>query len=498
MKVETELSLGRIRGLRTDSGVEVYRGIPYAAPPIGPLRFRAPAPPAPWPDERDATVGGPSPVQSGSSMFSGTIPGNRVERADEDCLTVDVWTPSARDGRRRPVLVWICGGAFLTGGSAVETYDGEALAASQDVVVVSVNYRMGALGFLWLDGGDSNCGLRDQMAALRWVARHAAAFGGDPANVTVFGESAGAGSILHFLPAAAREGLVRRAIIQSAGVEHSQTRTDAEMVRQAVMDAAGLRRDAELWDLPWPALLEAQERALPGLMASVGSLPFHPVVDGDVVPAKPGLSWEVPGVDVLFSWTAEEMRLYPDPRADERPSLLRRIRGLIEKRTGADPGEAAAGRLADFYADRGTGADVWAAVQTDALMLLPARRVALSHASVDGSSTHVASFDWGATGGDWRRGAFHAIDLPFSFGTLDRCGWLEFLGAAGADDRGARRLADLHMAAWGAYARTGDPGWGPFPAEVMHFDSECSVTGDPLIDAAAAWEGLWSADGPPM
>lgn len=498
MEVENETSLGRLRGLKTPAGVEIYRGIPYAATPVGPLRFRAPRSPVPWSGVRDATVGGASPVQSGSSMFSGTIPGNRVERVDEDCLTVDVWTPSTQDGAGRPVIVWICGGAFLTGGSAVETYDGEALAAGQDVVVVSVNYRMGALGFLWVDGGDSNCGLRDQLAALRWARRHADAFGGDPGNITVFGESAGAGSILHFLPAAARERLVRRAIIQSAGVEHSQTRTDAEMVKQAVLDAAGVGRDADLWSLPWPALLEAQERALPGLMGSVGSLPFHPVVDGDVVPAKPGLSWEVPGVDVLLSWTAEEMRLYPDRRADERPRLLRRIRGLIEKRTGSDPGDAAAGRLADFYADRGSGADIWAAVQTDALMLLPARRVALSHASVEGSSTHVASFDWGATGGDWRKGAFHAIDLPFSFGTLDRGGWLEFLGAAGGDDRGAHQLAERHMAAWAAYARTGDPGWGRFPDEVMHFDAQCSVGGDPLRDAAAAWEGLWSADGPPM
>ncbi len=498
MEVETETSLGRLRGLRSDAGVEIYRGIPYAAPPLGPHRFRAPLPPTSWSGLRDATVAAASPVQSGSSMFSGTIPGNRVERVDEDCLTVDVWTPSAGDGGRRPVVVWVCGGAFLTGGSAVQTYDGEALAASHDVVVVSVNYRMGALGFLWVDGGDSNCGLRDQLAALRWTAEHAAAFGGDPGDITVFGESAGAGSILHFLPTAAREGLVRRAIIQSAGVEHSQTRTDAEMVRQAVMHAAGVRRDAELWSLPWPALLEAQERVLPGLMASVGSLPFHPVVDGDVVPAKPGVSWDVGGVDVLFSWTAEEMRLYPDRRADERDALLRRIRGLIRKRTGSDPGDAAAGRLADFYADRGTGADMWAAVQTDALMLLPARRVALSHASVEGSSTHVASFDWGATGGDWRRGAFHAVDLPFSFGTLDRCGWLEFLGAAGSDDRGAHGLAERHMAAWAAYARAGDPGWGQFPGEIRHFDSACSVGGDPLGEAAAAWDGLWSVDGPPM
>ena len=497
MEVEIDTPQGRLRGVRTPGGVSLFRGIPYAARPVDRLRFRSPEPAPPWPGVRDATLPAPSPVQSRSSVFSGTLPGNRVEAVAEDCLTVDVWTP-ARPGDRTPVVVWICGGAFLTGGSTIETYDGARLAAEHDVVVVSVNYRMGALGFLWLEGGDSNCGLRDQMEALRWTVAHAEAFGGDPDHITVLGESAGAGSILHLLPAAAKEGLVRRAILQSAGVEHTQTRTEADRVARSVRDAAGVATDAELWSLPPESILEAQEAAVPPLMMTVGSLPFHPVVDGDLVVEKPGLAWDVGAVDVLISWTAEEMRLYPDRRADDPPRLLRRVRGLIEKRTGTDPGEAVARHLAGFYSDRGSGADIWAAIQTDALMLLPARRVALGRAGVEGGHIHVASFDWGATGGDWRKGAFHAIDLPFSFGTLERCDWLDFLGAAGGDDRGARRLADRHMAAWAAYARTGDPGWGQFPAEVMHFDSECWVGGDPLVAAAEAWSDLWSADGPPM
>ena len=491
MEVEIETSLGRLKGRQVPPGVTAFRGIPYAAPPTGPFRFQAPLPAEPWAGVRDATKGGPSPVQSRSNMFSGGLPGNTVTEVDEDCLTVDVWTPATgHDGGRRPVVVWICGGAFLTGGSAVETYDGAALAAQGDVVV-SVNYRMGALGFLWVEGGDSNCGLRDQMAALRWAAEHAAAFGGDPRNITILGESAGAGSILHFLPRAARDSLVRRAIIQSAGVEHTQQPAVADRVKAAVLDAAGVTSDKELFDLPWEAVLDAQEKALPGLMGTVGSLPFHPVVDGDVVATVPGIEWDVAGVDVLISWTAEEMRLYPDRKAEDPAQLRRRIRGLIQKRTGSDPGDGAADRLRDFYAPAGGGADIWAAVQTDALMRLPARRVALH----PGVRPYVAQFDWGATGGEWRRGAFHAIDLPFTFGTLDRGGWLDFLGASAADDRGARALADAHMATWASFARTGEPGWGRFPEQVMHFDTELSVGPDPLVDAAAAWDGLWSADG---
>ncbi len=494
MEIELDTDLGRLRGSRTHSGLEVYRGIPYAQAPTGLRRFRAPRPATAWTGVRDATRAAPSPVQSGSSIFSGVLPGNRVGQVDEDCLTLDVWTPSSTDGGARPVMVWICGGAFMTGGSAIETYDGSALAAGQDVVVVSVNYRLGVLGFLWAEGGDANCGLRDQMEALRWVRAHVSAFGGDPGCVTVFGESAGAGSILHMLPAAAREGLVDRAVLQSPGVEHTQTPDVAEQVKRAVLDAAGLRAERDLWSLPWPALLDAQEKAVPGLMGTVSAMPYHPVVDGDLLRIKPGVDWEAPGVDLMFSWTAEEMRLYPDPGARDPVGLRRRIRGLIERRTGSDPGDAAAERLAAFYADRGDGADSWAAVQTDALMRLPARRVV----SLPGVAAHVAQFDWGATGGEWRKGAFHAIDLPFSFGTLHGGGWLEFLGAGGDDDRGAGRLADAHLAAWGAFARTGEPGWGRFPDQMMRFDTECSLSGDPLVDAAAAWEGLWDPDGRQM
>lgn len=484
MEARIDTPFGPVAGAPVEGGrAWSWRGVPYGAAPVGGLRFRSPQPPEPWADLRDATRPGPSPLQSGSSLFAGGLPGNTVGDVSEDCLTVDVWAPDAEAAGGWPVMVWIPGGAFLTGGSAVETYDGARLAAEHGLVVVSVNYRLGAAGFLWVDGGEPNCGLRDQLAALRWVRQAAAAFGGDPANVTVVGESAGAGSVLHLLPAAAAEGLLRRAVIQSAGVEHTQGTAEAGKVKAAVMAAAGCETDRDLWSLPAAALLEAQERAMPALMAEVGSLPFHPAVDGDLVTARPGDAWPIGATDVLVGWTAEEMRLYPDRGADEADGLRRRLRGLVRRRTGADVDDAAVDRLADFYSPAGTGADIWAAAQTDILMRLPARRLALS---VEGPTVHLAQFDWGATGGEWRRGAFHAIDLPFTFGTLDRCGWLEFLGAAGPDDRGARRLADLHMAAWAAYARTGDPGWPTAPT-VMHLDADSGPGPDPLVEAAMVW-----------
>jgi para-nitrobenzyl esterase len=491
MKELIETPSGPVQGTAVAGGRALcWRGIPYAAAPIGPLRFRAPAPPAPWGDVRSAVAISPAPVQSASSLFAGGIPGNQLAAVSEDCLTVDIWAPAGgRSGR--PVLVWIPGGAFLTGGSAVPTYDGSRLAAEQDVVVVSVNYRLGALGFLWLEDGDSNCGLRDQLAALRWTRDSIAAFGGDPANVTVVAESAGAGSLIHILPAAASEGLLRRAVIQSCGVEQTQSRADTEKVKSAVLATAGVGSERELWSLPWRALLEAQEAAVPGLMATVGAMPFHPAVDGDLVGERPADSWPIGSVDILVSWTAEEMRLYPDRGAEDPDGLRSRLRGLVRRRTGVDTDVTP---LLDFYSSCGTGADIWAAAQTDLIMRLPARRLALS---VTGSAVHLAQFDWGATGGDWRRGAFHAIDLPFTFGTLDVAGWDSFLGAAGPDDRGAHRLAEFHMEAWAAYARTGDPGWEPAPV-TMRFDTDSAAGDDPLVETAAVWRSVVGDSWPPI
>ena len=501
MEPLVEIDAGRVRGRWEPPGVQVFRGIPYASAPIGTRRFRSPHPVEPWPGTLRADRFGPAPMQSVSSIYAGGLPANRVGEVSEDCLTANVWSPGP--GAGRPVMVWVFGGAYLTGGSAIETYDGARLAAEQDVVVVSFNYRMGALGFLAVEGGDANCGLRDQLAALRWVRRNISAFGGDPGNVTVFGESAGAGSLLHLLCCPEATGATDRVVLQSPGVEHTLDLEQARTVTRAVMEAAGVDRPGRLWDLPAAAIVAAQEAALPSLLASVGSMPLHPVVDGEFLPAEPGSGFRAPDVDLLISWTAEEMRLYPNARADEGgpPVLLKWLRRMISTRTGVDPGEAEASRLLDFYLPAGTGADMWAAIQTDRVMRLPARRMALAHvaavaAADSGRRTYVAQFDWGAEGGAWRRGAFHAIDLPFTFGTLGRGGWLEFLGAAGPDDRGARNLADVHMREWAAFARTGEPGWPEFPVAVFRMDEEPAVGPDPLAGAARAWEGLWSDDGP--
>ena len=305
MTPTVEVATGRLQGLSARAGrskrtVRAFHGIPYAADPVGPLRFRAPQPPEPWGGVRDATEFGPASMQSGASPFSGTIPGNHVAAVSERCLTLDVWAPDEAGGL--PVLVWVSGGAFLTGGTGIETYDGSGLAADEGVVVVEVNYRLGVLGFGWFGGlgrdgggaveswaGDTNCGLRDQLAALSWVRDNIAAFGGDPTNVTVFGESAGAGSLAHLLASPASAGLARRCILQSPGIDHTLYPDDVERVADAVLRRLSIPRSKTelLWDVGAEDLVAAQEAVVLEMMTVLTSMPFHPFVDGDLVPSSP-------------------------------------------------------------------------------------------------------------------------------------------------------------------------------------------------------------------
>ncbi|HBZ70804.1 MAG TPA: carboxylesterase, partial [Deltaproteobacteria bacterium] len=260
-----ETRLGKIRGTEGE-GVEIFRGIPYAKAPLGRLRLRPPLPPEPWAGIREATQSGPCAPQNASMV--GALLGLPATEVSEDCLTLNVWTPAAGDGRRRPVLVWIHGGAFVFGSGSQAPYEGAQLSALGDVVVVTLNYRLGALGFLALpalaeeEGGVcGNFGLLDQIAALEWVRDHAAVFGGDPDRVTIFGESAGAMSVGTLLGTPAARGLFRNAIAQSGAAHNVSTPEQGERVAHAFMKELGLAlTDVEgLRAIPVSAILAAQQ-----------------------------------------------------------------------------------------------------------------------------------------------------------------------------------------------------------------------------------------------
>ncbi len=229
---------GQLRGTRTN-GIAVFRGVPYAAAPVGPLRFAPPHPVAAWPDIRDVTQDRPIAPQPRSRLAH--VMGDFEQPQSEDCLTLTVWTPAA-DAKKRPVLVWIHGGAFSSGAGSLPWYSGEQFAARDDIVAVSINYRLGALGFLYLPGiSDGNLGLLDQIAALRFVRENIAAFGGDPDNITVAGQSAGAASIAILLTMPEAQGLFRRAIMQSTPFGRmSRTSEDAHRIGRSLFEVLGI------------------------------------------------------------------------------------------------------------------------------------------------------------------------------------------------------------------------------------------------------------------
>ncbi len=509
-----ETGSGTLAGTTIDTehgAVHRFAGVPYGTAPVGAARFRSAAPVAPWSGVRVADTLGPSPVQAVGGPFSGLVPGSAVDRVDEDCLTLNVWRPARLGPEPLPVLVWIYGGAFVTGGSAVATYDGARLAAEQGVVVVTVNYRVGALGFLDLrsvpggDSADTNCGLRDLVLALQWIQRHIGSLGGDPSRVTVFGESAGAGSIMHLLTVPGIERLVRRAIGQSPGIDFTQTAVLSAAVATAFMAHAGVATVDELRRLPADRIVEVQAAVATALLFDIGTMPFHPVVDGDLVPASPSVAiagGAAAGIDLLLGYTADEMRLFPDPRADDldEPGLAAWVRSYLTYRMGRDPGGDTAAALVRNYATaasgtaRSKGSDLWAAITTDGIMRQPVLRVAESRAGA--APTFVYQFDWQSRRPGYDLGAFHAIELPFVFDAFTVDGWDVFVGV----DAGGRELARAMRSAWAAFAATGDPSvaalgpWPPYDATArctMVLDERSRVVDDPLAAERCWWDGLW-------
>jgi len=494
---QVETAGGRIEGARVaapdGTGLQRFLGIPYAAPPVGARRFAPPAPAAPWSGVRPATRFGPAAPQSAG--VASRLPSFSVTDGDEDCLTLNVWTP-ALDGAR-PVLVWLHGGAYLSGASAMAVFDGARLAAEGDVVVVTANYRLGALGYLGFDGGDAtvdavaNCGLRDQHQALEWVAEHIVAFGGDPGRVTVFGESAGAGSVLH-LAAGRRGPPVHRAIVQS-GEPRTLTPELAARVRAALavrlgIEATGIAQVDALRTVPVEALLDAQNAVFGELGLATGLMPFHPTIDDDLVDLDPIAAFaagRASALDLVIGNTRDELRLFADPRARDLTDDA--LLGMLGRLAG---GQVDPGRILAAYRDgrpERTAADIWEAARTDAVLRVPALRVADAQVEAGGRA-HVYRFDWEAPG----IGAAHAVDVPFIFGTFDRDGWGD---AVGADDR-AQRLGRTIRDAWCTFAATGDPNHGGIPDWPAHdpatrptllLAAPCRLAHDPDGAARAVW-----------
>lgn len=431
--VRTEYGL--VEGVE-DNGARVFRGIPYAAPPVGPLRWRAPAPPATWEGVRNADQFSPICIQPGS--YPDDAP---PEPMSEDCLYLNVWTPTVARDEPLPVMVWIYGGGLLNGSASTPLYAGDAL-ARRDVIVVTFNYRLGAFGFLAHPqlsqesgyGGSGNYGLLDQIEALKWVQANISAFGGDPANVTVFGQSSGAISISALISSPLARGLFHRAIGQSGGLLEP-------------LDAApefGLE-GAEQVGQAFAAQLDAPSlQALRSLPASaIVARPFNPQpnVDGYVLRETPYgalASVRANDVDLLVGSNAEEGLYFLSGRtvtaANLTDILSQDFPGFIVSLIGPrDPADDRAAREAfiSFESDMRFGWNMWAWARLNARA---------------GRRTFYYRFAHSPAGQD---GATHGAEMAYVFDHLDLydAPWT-------ASDR---RLAEIMISYWTNFARTGDP-----------------------------------------
>jgi para-nitrobenzyl esterase len=486
---------GFVRG-KTDSGVYAFLGVPYAAPPFGVNRMRPPQPVPAWTGEREATAFGPTapkgdyPPQYARLFPEVVIPG-------EDCLNLNVWTPDP-GAAGLPVLVWIHGGSFMNGSSSVGAYDGAAF-ARDGVVFVSINYRLAAEGFLFLDDGIANLGLLDQLAALRWVQDNVAAFGGDPGRVTVVGESAGAMSVTTLLSMPLAAGLFGQAIAQSGAAAHTLARDDARKVAGYLADALGVPADREsIKAVPLETLVQAASDLVVEVQTapdparwgqlSLSLLPFAPAVDGSVLPAAPltGIAAGQGGdVSLLTGSNRDEARLFL-----VAPAAI----DLIDEPTLT----AAAGAyglsgngLAAYRANRpgASPGDILAAVVSDWFFRVPSIRVAEAHAAAAGTGrTWMYRFDHPEPPDNHRFGACHAAEIPFVFDTATRADVRPLIG-----DTPSQAVADRVHRVWVDFITHGNPGWAPYDTArrtTALLAETVTAVDDPAGDERALWDGI--------
>jgi para-nitrobenzyl esterase len=482
---------GLVRGA-VKRGVRVWRGIPFAAAPTGERRFRAPEPAPPWRDERDATRFGPVAVQArdpSSAMLSGLSEKTQI---DEDCLNLNVTAP-ADDGELRPVIVWIHGGAFIFGAGSMPLYDATSFAAEHGLVVVTINYRLGVLGFLFL--GDlapgyeaGNVGLLDQVAALRWVKENIAGFGGDPDRVTVMGESAGAVSIAHLLAMPAARGLFQRAILESGAQPLSPTtRDDATAIARRFLDELGTDV-AGLARTPADRLLAVQD----GLVRAKGLQAFFPSIDGVTVPRPPiELAREGADVDVplLMGSNKDEWNLFELFLGELGVAPVDRA---LRARLGDTAHDAMIAAYAEARADRST-ARARVDLIGDGVFRIPMIR--LAEARADRAPVWFYRFDFASTNFGGRLGAAHALELPFVWNVLDNPVAPMLLGPDAVEP--GRALAAAIHGAWAAFVRgdepaaLGLPAWPRYDASrraTMLLDRITTVEDDPGGAVRALWQ----------
>ena len=494
MKTVVNTRQGAVRGSMAD-GVVSFKGVPYAAPPFGPNRFQPPRPHEPWSGIRDALAYGPTvPKPPYFPPFDVLLPEPAIP--GEDCLNLNIWTPDP-GGAGLPVMVWIHGGAFANGTGAISIYDGSRF-ARDGVVCVTINYRLGADGFLYLGEGNANLGLLDQIAALEWVQENIAAFGGDPSNVTIFGESAGGMSVGSLLSMPRARGLFRRAVAESGAGHHAIAPATARRVGGYLAEKLGIEATPEaIAAVSTDRLLQAQielsaevfTRPDPQRWGEVAGnlMPFEPIIDGDVLPTLPiqSLASGAGGdIDVMAGTNTEEERLFMVPNG-----TINQITEDILAASIAAYGLPVAETLATYGGARpgATAGDLLQAIVTDWFFRIPAIRLAEAHTRGTGA-TYMYEFAWRSPQFDGHLGACHGLEIAFVFDTLD-----DKEGEPLTGPNPPQEIADAMHRAWVAFATSGNPGWPQYTLDrraTMRFDTVSEIVDDPRSAERMLWEGL--------
>ncbi|GAB1818337.1 carboxylesterase/lipase family protein [Herbidospora sp. RD11066] len=478
---EVRTTAGTLRGDR-ESGLAVFRGVPFAEPPVGALRFGAPRPVRSWDGVRPALAYGPPPPQSAVLATTSSTTG-------DDWLTVNVWTPSLDRDAGLPVMVWIPGGGYAMGHSGLPDYDGAHLAAS-GTVVVTLNYRLGIEGFAQIEGAPANRGLLDQVAALEWVRDNIGAFGGDPGRVTVFGQSAGGGSVAALLAMPRAAGLFHRAVAQSVPGTFFSPELAADLAAAFAAElgveptVAGLSTvDPELLPVAGDAVFAKMDqwRERWGRITH-RPIPYAPVVDGDVLPATPWAALAggaARDVELLVGHTRDEHRLF---------SLIDGVLGQVTR----EQTEAALHALAPGTAYReafpdASDEEVYELVNADWLFRMPS--VLLADAQVAGGGrAHLYELTWAAPGMGGALGSCHGLDVPLVFGNLGSGQTAMLIGDPPSPE--AAELSAEIREAWTAFAAHGDPGWPAYDPDrrlTRIFDTPSTVGAYPEEVSRALW-----------
>lgn len=489
-------------------GINVFRGIPYAKPPVGPLRFKAPQPAATWDQPKECRQFGPAAYQANSSFFG-------VVKMDEDCLSLNVWSKDLAG--KKPVMVWIHGGSFVSGSSSQVLYHGEHF-SRKDVVLVTINYRLGVLGLGYFkelveDSSrvDSNIALRDQLAALEWVRDNIAAFGGDPNNVTLFGESAGAMSVGCLLASPKAKGLFHKAILQSGAADHVISADDATKVASTFLAALSEKKDPEaLWQASPEEIIAAQLQCFRTVVyrghhktpVPQFAMPFVPTVDGDILPDYPmkliaeGAAKDIP---VLIGTTREEWNFFQQtPGADGQSTAQKladmdadKLEYIFEKNI---PGHGQKAREAYLGSEqrenRPHHLQSHSDFESDRMFRIPAIKLAEHHDEHNAPVyKYLLTWDKGVLG------AAHAVDIPFVFGDVDKP-FGQILTGGG---EGAHELHLKIQGAWVAFAENSSPNTEQLPdwplycrdkRSTMVLGEICEIEEDPLTQERIFWQAV--------